>query len=131
MRRHRLLTAVTLTAACMTGAPIGADASRSSDDPPPDTGPASPRSGVVTGRVLTRSGAPVAGCAVVPEATSRPRPPVPEMAVLSDADGRYRWPLPRATYDLTARCPDARGSGRVTRVTVRPGEETVADIVLG
>lgn len=144
MRLQRVLPCAAVFAVmCSAGcgrAPAGA--SGSGDEPRANTDSAAasptrraPEQGAITGRVLSAGGEPLAGCSVLPTATSRPRPPVPEMAVMTNADGRYRWPLHPATYTVTAYCElpkydDGQRTGRVTGVVVTAGHEVTADITV-
>ncbi|CAL9529221.1 hypothetical protein SUDANB121_04021 [Nocardiopsis dassonvillei] len=87
--------------------------------------------GTVSGTVTDTSGAPIAGCGMVPEVTSHPAPAMTEMGYTTSEDGGYTIPLPAATYTLTAYCFDGRegadGTRSVRDLAVREGGELVVD----
>lgn len=68
--------------------------------------------GVIAGRVLAASGAPVAGATVAITGGSQP---YRDVAAVSGADGRFRLGgLQAGDYRIEARAPGATGSASVT-----------------
>lgn len=88
------------------------------------------RGGVVSGKVIDRSGRPIAG-AVVRARSGSVRPTLATDIAESDGDGSFELRLPAGAFDLDANHPRFAGiASSDTRIAVEPGDHLKTTVIL-